>query len=102
MRFFAGLIGSTEDSLDANDIREVVKLLNQLRNAKIKAASAAKKKKGKKKTKAKVRPAVKLLSFGWAVSHVLPQMSMHTDDDWLTAQANDDDFEDFDDGYDFM
>ena len=56
MMFFTGLIAATEEALSANEIRDVVKLLNQLRNAKIKENSVSKKKKGKKKTRgAKVR-----------------------------------------------
>ncbi len=54
MMFFTGLIAATEESIGADEIREITKLLNQLRNAKIKENSANKKKKGKKKTKAKV------------------------------------------------
>ena len=78
MMFFTGLIAATEESIGADEIREITKLLNQLRNAKIKENSANKKKKGKKKTKAK--------------------MKMGTDDDWLTAQTGDmDDYGDYDD-----
>lgn len=78
MLFLTEFINKTEEALDANNIRDIVKVLNQVRNAKIKKESQNKKKKGKKKAK----------------------MRMSTQDDWMATETAA--YDDGEDDYDFM